>query len=221
MGYKRAKFIEKGFDNESYKKCFSQHQEEHIRTKLRSIKLYSEGHEFEAVSKLLQIHEQSVRSYVNTYIEGGFEVLCKKIRRPQSSLLTEQQSKDFKEVLLSKRPSDVGLQGNIWTGQIMCQYLKAAYGVTYNSGIYDLLERMNLSHQKAHSDYGNASEAEQRSFIAELKEVLLQADDKCAVIKFDEFSVCEKPTSYYGWAEKNTRPKFTTNEKKASGQMDF
>jgi transposase len=220
MGYKRAKFNEKGFDAEAYKKCFSQHQEEYIRTKLRSIKLYSEGYEFAAISQMLQIHHESARSYVNIYIADGLEGLCKKIKRPQSGLLTAAQMEEFRSVLLGKRPSEVGLSGNIWTGKLMCSYLKTTYGVVYNSGIYDLLERMNLSHQKSHSDYGNADPAAQRAFISELRQTLLEAGDKRAVVKFDEFSVCEKPTSYYGWAQKNTRPRFTTNEKKTSGQMD-
>ena len=221
MGYKRAKFIKKGFDQGEYKKYFSQNQAEYIRIKLRSVKLYNDGNEFETVAKMLLIHQQSVRTYVDVYIKGGFEELCKKVKRPQSSLLIESQSKEFKSVLLSKRPSEVGLVGNIWTGQIMCKYLKGTYNVGYKSGIYDLLERLNLSHQKAHSDYGNAKMEDQRAFIAELKQTLLEADEKSAVVKFDEFSICEKPTSYYGWAEKNTRPKFVTNEKKEAEQMDF
>ena len=170
---------------------------------------------------MLLIEQQSVRTYINIYIEGGFEELCKKVKRPQSSLLTETQSLEFKTVLLSKRPSEVGLTGNIWTGQIMCDYLRKTYNVIYKLGIYDLLERLNLSHQKAHADYGNAKVEEQKAFIADLKQTLLQANSKTAVIKFDEFSVCEKPSSYYGWAEKNTRPKFKTNEKKERAQTDF
>lgn len=50
---------------------------------------------------------------------------------------------------------------------------------------------------------------------------LLQADEQRAVLMFDEFSVCEKPSSYYGWAEKNTRPKVLTDEKKEPEATDF
>ncbi|MBK8444750.1 MAG: hypothetical protein IPL35_15660 [Sphingobacteriales bacterium] len=39
------------------------------------------------------------------------------------------------------------------------------------------------------------------------------ADDTTAVLMYDEFSISERPTSYYGWAEKNTRPLVVTNEK--------
>ncbi|MBK8442380.1 MAG: winged helix-turn-helix domain-containing protein [Sphingobacteriales bacterium] len=95
----------------------------------------------------------------------------------------------------------------------MKAYLKATYGVVYKSGIYDLLERLNLSHQKAHFDYGNADKDKQKAFVTDLKEQLLVADDTTAVLMYDEFSISERPTSYYGWAEKNTRPLVVTNEK--------
>ena len=174
-----------------------------------------------AAASTVNIHPQSVRKYINIYISSGFEGLCQEVVRPQISLLSPKQSAEFKEVLLSKRPSEVGLQGNIWTGELMCQYLKQTYQVVYKSGIYDLLERLNLSHQKAHADYGNAKPSEQKTFIEDLKGTLLEADEKTAVVKFDEFSVCEKPSSYYGWAEKNTRPKVVTDEKKGDEPMGY
>jgi transposase len=214
MGYKRKIFNQLPFDEKLYQTYFHRYQAEYIRIKLRSVHLYHKGEEFVSISKSLGIHIQSVRKYVNDYIQGSFELLCQSTIRPQESLLSVAQSEDFKRILLSKSPAEAGLEGNIWTGAIMCQYLKKTYNIEYKSGIYDLLERLNLSHQKAHSDYGNADPNQQIAFMSELKQTLLAADATTAVLKFDEFSVCERPTSYYGWAEKNTRPTVTTNEKK-------
>jgi len=173
------------------------------------------------IALLLLIHEKTVGTHIGSYLKGGFELLCKKIQRPKKSKLNQQQQVLFREVLLHKKPNEVGLSGNIWTGQLMRQYLKASFDVHYNAGIYDLLERMGLTHQKAHADYGNAQVAAQQAFGQELENTLYQADEQTAVVFFDEFSVCEKPSGYYGWAEKNSRPTFTTNEKKEREQMDF
>jgi transposase len=220
MGYNRKKFAERGFDEQAYRRYFRLNQVEYIRKKLRVVKLYASGKEFAAIATQLSIHEQSVRKYVNTYISGGFEALCKPDIRPQPSLLKPEQCEAFKEVLLTKRPCDVGLEGNIWTGKLMCAYLKATYGITYKSGIYDLLERMNLTHQRAHADYGNADPVEQKAFLEDLKNTLLRADENTIVLKFDEFSICERPTAYYAWAEKNTRPRVKTDEKKENAPTD-
>ena len=78
----------------------------------------------------------------------------------------------------------------------MRQYLLTTYQVIYQSGIYDLLERLELSHQQAHADYGNANGGDQQAFLRELKQVLLETDEQTAVVAFDEFSVCDKPSTY-------------------------
>jgi hypothetical protein len=78
----------------------------------------------------------------------------------------------------------------------MCQYLKTTYDVVYKSGIYDLLERLGLSHQRAHADYGNAKPEDQAAFIRDLGQALQQADEHHAVVSFDEFSVGAIPTPH-------------------------
>lgn len=220
MGMLHQRFEEKGFDEKEYERYFHLHQSEYMRKKLRIIKLYHENVAIKQISKDLNVHVQSINKYVNIYLSGGFKLLCQKIQRPRAGFLTEEQSSEFKKIILSKKPFEMGLEGNIWTGKLMCKYLEKTYLIIYQSGIYDLLERLNLTHQKAHADYGNANKEEQIKFVNELKDSILQANDEHIVLKFDEFSICEKPTSYYAWAEKNTRPKVITNEKKGKEQMD-
>jgi transposase len=221
MASLRKKFNKVGFDEIVFKRHFHNKQAEYIRKRLRSVELFSKNESIPRIAKILNLHEYTVRSYISTYINEGFEPLCAEIVRKQPCLLTEEQELAFKEVILTKSPEEMGLEGNIWTGNIMKSYIQLTYGVTYNSGIYWLLKRLNLSHQKAHSDYDNAKESDQIAFLEDLKTTLLEADETTAVIKFDEFSICEKPSNYYGWAEKNTRPKVKTDEKKEKEQTDF
>lgn len=218
MGKLRQKFEQKGFDEKEYQSYFNQHQSEYIRKKLRIIKFYKEKKETKQISKELNVNIQTINKYVNIYISGSFKLLCQKDERPRGSFLTAEQSIEFKKTILSKKPFELGVEGNIWTGKTMREYLEKTYSVIYKSGIYDLLDRLGLSHQKAHADYGNADKEEQVKFLNDLKNSILQANEEHVVIKFDEFSISEKPTSYYGWAEKNTRPKVVTDEKKAEGR---
>ncbi len=211
---KKALFIEKGFDRTSYERYYHQHQNEYIRIRLRSVNLYSRSYSFSSVATALNIDERSVRKYVNTYLRGGYEGLVKRTTRNQPKFLTEQQEQAFKQVLLHTHPTDHDYNANIWTGQLMIDYIEKTYGVTYKSGIYDLLERLNLSHQRAHSDYSNADPEAQSLFLKDLENTLYNEPNSTALVFADEFSVCEKPSSYYGWAEKNTRPTVKTDEKK-------
>jgi transposase len=216
MNSLRPKFDQRGFDADHWQRQIHRHPIEYIRRKLRIIHTYAEGKTVNDLALQYHLHPQTVRTYITHYIQGGLDHLCQAEKRPQPTRLTGQQEADFKHTLLHTRPSDHALNGNIWTGQLMGQYLAQTYQVDYKSGIYDLLERLNLSHQKAHADYGNADPVQQQAFLDTFKLSLLQADKTHAVVVYDEFSVCEKPTTYYGWAEKNTRPVVVTDEKKGN-----
>jgi len=211
----RAEFEQRGFDKARYAALFAKSKDTYIRKRLQIVLLY---HQFNRVSRimlLLNLSESTVRKYIQLYSTDGFEGLTLKIKQSKKKgFLTNEQQYLFKNILLHKKPYEVALEGNIWTGELMRQYLAREFGVIYHSGIYNLLGRLGLTHQKAHADYGNANLTDQQAYLSELETTVLQAEEDSTIVFFDEFSVCEKPTSYYGWAERNTRPTFTTNEKK-------
>ena len=222
MGYKRKKFNKRGYDELLWLKYHKNNQEEYKRIKLKSVKLYALGNEFDSIATQLGKREETIRGYINTYIRGGFEELCKSIKRIQPTRLTAEQELAFKNIILTTTPNELeidGLEGNIWNGVNMITYIKKKHNVDYKSGIYDLLKRLNLSYQRAHSDYQNADIKKQKAFLQDFTDTMLSSDEDTAIIAFDEFSVSERPTSYYGWAEKNTRPKVKTDEKKRIGLM--
>jgi transposase len=213
---KRSKFDKIGFDVTEWSKYYHRHQTQYIRTRLNCIKHFAAGHDFRAVAQLLGIGSQAVRNAVNNYLEGGYDAVVARIERKQPTLLTPEQETEFLFTILNTHPTDHGFTVNIWTGKVMIDYIQQRYNVTYKAGIYDLLERLNLSHQRAHADYGNADPIAQAAFLADLEDTLLREPSTTAIVFADEFSVCEKPTTYYGWAPRNTRPKVKTNEKKVN-----
>ena len=213
----RLQFNATNFNITEWKKKYHQNQIEYLRVRLRCVKLFASGLEPKAISDSLSIDKNRVIRVIQGYIDSSYEGLLRRITRKQPTLLSTEQEQAFKTTVLTSHPSDHGLNANIWTGQVMIDYIKETYQVTYKSGIYELLERLNLSHQRAHSDYINADKEEQIAFIKDLEQTLYKEPPTTAIVFADEFSVCEKPTTYYGWAEKNTRPKVATNEKKVKG----
>jgi transposase len=213
---KRSQFDAIGFTKAVWYKHYHQHQTSYIRTRLNCIKYFAAGYDFAAVAAHLGIGRQAVRNAVNAYITGGYAAVVKRISRPQPTFLTPAQTADFRNIILTTHPTEHGFSANIWTASVMIDYIKQTYNVTYKTGIYDLLDRLNLSHQRAHADYSNADPVAQSAFIADFEATLYAEPPSTAIVFADEFSVCEKPTSYYGWAERNTRPKVHTNEKKVS-----
>ncbi len=153
MGYYRKQFEASGLDEADWQKCFHRHQQAYIRLKLSCVRSYAAGDSPARIAADLSLSRLSVRRHIAAYLRGGLAGLCQPTRRKQPSRLTPAQQQAFKAVLLSSPPRDHGLEGCIWTGQLMKQYLHNTYRVEYRSGVYDLLERLGLSHQKAHADY--------------------------------------------------------------------
>ena len=201
-------------------KYFRRYQQEYIRKRLRAIKLFAENNDVSTISKTLSLNKNSVYILLAAYLKEGFEGLCRLAVRPKPTLLSPEQELSFKQTIVSKAPFECALAGNIWNGRLMREFIKREFAVDYKSGIYDLLNRLNLSHQKAHADYQNASKDEQLLFLDRFKQVLLASDQTNATLTFDEFSISSKPSSYYGWAEKNTRPRVKTDEKNERELMD-
>jgi len=217
---KKIEFDKKGFDEAEWHKHFRLHQQEYLRKRLRAIFLFAQNNDVSTICQTLFLDKNSVYSFINTYLKEGLTGLCRQPVRPQKTRLTKEQELLFKQTVLTKAPFECGLTGNIWTGQLMRQFIKDAFQIEFSWGIYDLLKRLNLSHQKAHSDYQNADKQEQREFLEDFKQLLLASDEPNATLTFDEFSISSKPSNYYGWAEKNTRPKVKTDEKKENAPMD-
>lgn len=218
---KKTEFDKLGFDQAKWKQYFQRYQQEYIRKRLRAINLFAENKDVATICQTLSLNKNTIYLFINLYLKEGFEGLCRLAARPKPTLLSKAQELSFKQTILTKAPFECALEGNIWNGGLMREFIKREFKVDYKSGIYDLLDRLNLSHQKAHSDYQNASKAEQLQFIEDFKQTLLESDDRNATLTFDEFSISSKPGSYYGWAEKNTRPRVKTDEKNAKEPMDF
>jgi len=169
---KKAEFDTKGFDEVQWNKYFRRYQQEYIRKRLRAIKLFAENNDVSTISKTLSLNKNSVYILLAAYLKEGFEGLCRLAVRPKPTLLSPEQELSFKQTIVSKAPFECALAGNIWNGRLMREFIKREFAVDYKSGIYDLLERLNLSHQKAHVDYQNASKDEQLQFLDRFKQVL-------------------------------------------------
>ena len=81
------------------------------------------------------------------------------------------------------------------------------------------MNELNLSYKKAHRDYANASKEQQKEFIWTLKK-LENREEYEKIVFFDEFAVYDRPSIFYGWAEKNTRPEIPSNEKRRRNKFN-
>ena len=213
----KKKLISKGLDLQLWQQYYNRNQQDYKRKRLRAIKLVYEGHRQTYVCQTFDVSQSALNHWIELYLSGGLKSLCSDIVYQRESRLGSQKQQEFKLILLTYTPLDFCLDAHMWTGTVIMDFLYLFYGVTYKlKGIYPLLNRLNLSHQKAHHDYGNADPEKAEAFIDDLKTTLLNPKEGQAIIFSDEFSVSQQPSTYYGWAEKNTRPRVVTNEKKSN-----
>ena len=104
------------------------------------------------------------------YLENGLTGLVEPIKHRVKSRLNSEQQQEIKRMLLNERPTKYGIDREIWTGNIIAEVIKQRWKVNLKtSRIYEILSELNLSHQKAHRDYANASPEKQKEFVETLK----------------------------------------------------
>jgi transposase len=104
------------------------------------------------------------------YCEGGLKALAKPMRSHRKQKLGKEEKGELKNMLLEKKPTDYGIDRQIWTGKSIIEVVNQRWNIQLkDSRIYDILKEIGLSHQKAHRDYENADQQAQQKFITTIK----------------------------------------------------
>ncbi|MBY6269083.1 helix-turn-helix domain-containing protein, partial [Parageobacillus thermoglucosidasius] len=76
-----------------------------LRQRVTAVRLIMEGYLGKEVAEMLNLHRQSVSTYVQLFNEGGLEKLLDKKTPPgKSPYLTEEQQKKLKHMILHSTP---------------------------------------------------------------------------------------------------------------------
>lgn len=113
---------------------------------------------------------------MDKFFEGGLCELVKPITHQLAESLNPEQKQEIKVMLLTKKPIDYGIDRNIWTGNIISCVIELRWGVKLKqTRIYEILSELKLSYQKAHRDYANADQEQQKIFVSNLKKTAIKA----------------------------------------------
>jgi transposase len=73
-------------------------------------------------------------------------------------------------MILTQRPTDYGRERQMWTGAILSEVIAQRFEVQLkDSRIYELLDELGLSYQRAHRDYANANSQAQKAWVDTVK----------------------------------------------------
>ncbi len=171
MGARLAAVRAKGIEKREWQRYYNQYQQTYKRNKLKAVELaVAHPGSFRSLARTLGCSNTSLANWLDCYLAKGLPGLVEDIRHQKPERLNQEQQQQLQAWLLDQQPAYFGLDGYIWTGQLIALLVKQQFGVSYQpSGIYKLLDRMGFSHQRAHRDYGNADKQAQAQFIETLK----------------------------------------------------
>lgn len=160
----------KGMDAEEWQKAYYKHQQQYIRKRLDAIKYLLEGKSRKEVMEKVGCARESLAKWIDLYLEGGLKALSAIVKSQRTERLSVEQKAEMKRMLLEQKPTDYGIDRQIWTAQIILEVIDQRWGVKLkDSRIYDILASMGLSHQKAHRDYENSNIEVQQEFVKTIK----------------------------------------------------
>ena len=167
-------FREKPFDADEWQKFYYRNQQHYIRQRLTAIKLLYEGQSRTQVSEQVGCRYDTLTRWMDKYLDGGLQGLVQPIRHQKPSRLSPEEQQQLKEMVLTQRPTDYGIDRNMWTGAILSVVIEQRFEVQLkDSRIYELLSELGLSYQRAHRDYANADPNAQKEWVAAVKKTTI------------------------------------------------
>ena len=205
---------DKPLDEDEWQKRYYRDQQQYIRQRLDAVKLLNQGSSRTQVCEQVGCSYDTLTSWIDKYLSGGLSELVCPIRHHKPSRLSLAQQQQLKTMILTQRPTDYGIDRQMWTGALLCEVVAKRFTVQLkDSRIYELLEELGLSYQRAHRDYANADLQAQTEWVETVKKKLQAQLPGERTVFFDEFAVYDRPSLFYGWAERNTRPQVESDER--------
>ena len=125
--------------------------------------------------------------------------------------MSEEQQLIFTITISGKSPCQLGYDESYWTADIMIDFIKNSFGVTYSkTGVKYLCKRLGLSYQVPKNLDYRACEEKRRKWLKRHKKVLKLAELSMAeVLYFDACSVHAQGTRPATWGKKGETPVVT------------
>lgn len=181
------------------------HKSEHYRRsadKIKCVVLLGSGWTIEEVKDALLLDDETLRSYVKKYLDGGLPALLKvdyKGSEPQLSVAEIEQ-------LCKVLDTQIFL-----TAQSVIDYVSKEFGVKYSvSGMRDLLHRLNYEYKKPKLVPGNPDHDEQEIFAQQYEEFMLNKASNEEVLFIDAVHPQHNTMAAYGWIKRGEKREIQT-----------
>jgi transposase len=171
--------------------------------KINAVILLGSGWTLKKVKNALLLDDETLRSYVNKYRDGGINSLLATNHKGRESLLSESQ-----EDLLH-----IELDANIHlTSQSVIEYVNNEFDIKYSiSGMRDLLHRLGYEYKKPKLVPGNPSIDEQEEFVTYYENFMRDKPLDSEVLFVDAVHPEHNTMAAYGWIKRGRTKELKTN----------
>jgi len=171
--------------------------------KINAVILLGSGWSLDEVVEALFLDDETLRNYVEKYKKGGVLELAETHYKGSVSKLTSEQQ----ELLCLELESQIYL-----TTKQICAYVLLRFGVGYTeSGMADLLKRLDFVYKKPKLVPGNPDEEKQETFVKAYLEFMEQKKKDELVFFMDAVHPTHNAQAAYGWFKKGKEQKLQTN----------
>jgi transposase len=141
--------------------------------RLQAIYLYSSGNEVGEIARITQHVPSTISRLYTAYREKGLSSIPDAPRDGRPHRLSSEQEAAIKEVILYKKPADVGFAANFnWTAGIVAEYILREFKVRYSiKGTTIILKRLNLSFTRPTYTLAKADPQKQEQFREDFAKV--------------------------------------------------
>lgn len=171
--------------------------------KINAVILLGVGWTLEEVKEALLIDDETLRSYVKKYQDGGLPELLEVNHKGSEPHLSEQQIEELRNEL----------DANIYlTTQAVIVFLEKRFKVSYSqSGMRDLLHRLNYEYKKPKLVPGNPDHEAQELFVEQYEDFMLNKPENVEVLFADAVHPQHNTMAAYGWIKRGEKRELQTS----------
>jgi len=182
------------------------HRSEHYKRsayKINVVILLGSGWTLEEVKDALLLDEETLRSYVKKYQEGGLPALLKVEFKGSEPQLSVSEVENLCHALNRQI---------FLTTQSVIDYVKKKFDITYSqSGMRDLLHRLDYEYKKPKLVPGNPDQEAQEIFVEQYEEFMLKKPNNVEVLFVDAVHPQHNTMAAYGWIKRGEKREIQTN----------
>jgi len=171
--------------------------------KINAVILLGIGWTLEQVKEALLLDEETLRSYVKKFQDGGLPELLDLKHKGSEPHLSEQQIEELRNEL----------NNNIYlTTQAVIAFVEKHFKVSYSlSGMRDLLHRLDYEYKKPKLVPGNPDREAQELFAEQYEEFMLNKPENIEVLFADAVHPQHNTMAAYGWIKRGERRELKTS----------